>query len=193
MTTTSTRFSAAKLARRALPLLAFVGAPLATVTALAVPVTGTALPGALTASYPVTIPLTSATLGAPSVLSLNVAGGAILVNDNRGSTGGTWSTTATMTAFTGVVVPANTVPASSLSVSPGAVIPALTNPAGSSATAGAAGQTFAGTVTFMSATGGNGTGTYGLNPSFTWAPPANTVATAVTGTAYQATMTFTTQ
>jgi hypothetical protein len=73
------------------------------------------------------------------------------------------------------------------------VIAAATNPAGSGATAGAASQTFAGTVTFMSATGGLGTGTFGLNPSFTWSPPANTVAAASTGTAYQATMTFTTQ
>ncbi len=192
MSTRSTRLSAAKLARRALPLLAFVAAPLATVTALAVPVTGTALPGVLTASYPAAIVLTSATLGAPSVLNLNVAGGAILVSDNRGSTGGTWSTTATMTGFTGVLVPANTIPASSLSVTPGSVIPALPNPGGSLATAGSAGQTFGGTVTFMSATGGAGLGTFGLNPSFSWDPPANAVA-AGGGTAYQATMTFTTQ
>ena len=192
MTITTSRFSASKMARRALPLLVFVAAPLAAVTALAVPVTGTALPGTLTAVYPASIVLTSATLGTPGLTSLNVAGGAVLVNDNRGSTGGTWSTTATMTAFTGVLVPGNTIPASSLSVNPGAVIPALTNPGGSSATAGAAGQTFAGTVTFMSATGGNGTGTYGLNPSFTWDPPANSVAGGG-GTAYQATMTFTTQ
>jgi hypothetical protein len=194
MTIQATRFSASRLARRALPLLAFVVMPMATVTAVAATtVTGTALPGTLTATYPATVALTSATLGTPAVTNLNVAGGAILVSDNRGSTGGTWSTTATMTNFTTVVASANTIPASSLSVSPGAVIAAATNPAGSGATAGAASQTFAGTVTFMSATGGLGTGTFGLNPSFTWSPPANTVAAASTGTAYQATMTFTTQ
>ena len=42
--------------RRALSLMAFVAAPLATVTALAAPnVSGTALPGTLTASYPALI------------------------------------------------------------------------------------------------------------------------------------------
>jgi hypothetical protein len=193
MTTTTTSPRVTKLVRRAVPLLAFVAAPLATVAALAVSVTGTALPGTLTATYPATIALTSATLGTPAVTNLNVAGGAILVSDNRGSTGGTWSTTATMTNFSTVVASANTIPASSLSVNPGAVIAAATNPGGTSATAGAAAQTFAGTVTFMSATGGTGLGTFGLNPSFTWSPPANTAAAASTGTAYQATMTFTTQ
>jgi hypothetical protein len=48
-------------------------------------------------------------------------------------------------------------------------------------------------VTFMSGLGGTGQGTYGLNPTFTWQVPANAVATAGSGTAYQATMTFTTQ
>src|SRR5258708_34646190 len=95
MSTRSTRFSAAKLARRALPLLAFVAAPLATVTALAVPVTGTALPGVLTASYPAAIVLTSATLGTPSVLNLNVAAGAAPVQDKPRSTAVTCSTTST--------------------------------------------------------------------------------------------------
>jgi hypothetical protein len=165
-------------------------------TALAVPnVSGTALPGTLTASYPASIAFGSATVGAPVNLALSVAGGAVLVSDNRGSTGGTWSTTATLSNFSTVVASSNTIPSSSVTMSPGSVIAAATNPAGTSATAGSGNQDFATpstVVTFMSGTG-SGQGTYGVNPTFTWTVPANAAAAATVGTAYQATITFTTQ
>ncbi|MHB8508111.1 MAG: WxL domain-containing protein [Candidatus Dormibacteria bacterium] len=194
MTAPATHSDLIRAARRALPLFAFVALPLATVTALAsVTVTATALPGTLAAVYPTAIALTSTTLGSPTSLNLSASAGAVSVSDNRGSTGGTWSTTATMTQFTGVVTSTNTIPASSLTVSPGSIVAAATNPSTSSATAGGASQSFSGTVTFLSASGGTGLGTFGVNPTFTWSPPANTVAAATTGTAYTATMTFTTQ
>ncbi|MFN2462956.1 MAG: hypothetical protein ABR573_03510 [Candidatus Dormibacteria bacterium] len=186
--------STRRFAIKAIPLLGFVVLPLATISAMATTVTGTALPGALTATYPAAIALGSGTVGAPVNLTLNVSGGAILVSDLRGSTGGTWSTTAALSNFTATVGTA-TIPSSSVSMSPGAVIASATNPTGTTATAGSASQDFATTstnVTFMSASGA-GQGTFGLNPTFTWTVPANSVAAAGTGTAYTATMTFTTQ
>src|SRR6202011_2537379 len=102
-----------------------VAAPLTVVPGLAVPnVTGTALPGTLTASYPAAIAFGNATAGAPVNLAFNVTGGAILVSDNRGSTGGTWSTTATLSNFSTVVASGNSIPSSSVAMSPGSVIAA---------------------------------------------------------------------
>ena len=180
-----------------LSILAFVGAPLATVTALATPdVTGTALPGTLVAAYPPLIAFGNATAGGPVNLAFSVSGGAIVVSDNRGSTGGTWSITATLSDFSTVVASSNSIPSSSVTMSPGSVIAAVTNPVGTSATAGGNSQQFTTpttVVTFMSGVGGTGQGTFGLNPTLTWTVPSNAVAAAVTGTAYQATITFTTQ
>lgn len=191
-----TRPPARRLFARALPLVAFVAAPLTIMTALATPnITGTALPGTLTAVYPAAISFGNATAGAPVNLAFSVTGGAIVVSDNRGSTGGTWSTTASMSNFSTVVASSNSIPSSSVSMSPGSVIAAATNPSGTSASAGGNNQEFATpttVVSFMSGTGA-GQGTYGLNPTFTWAVPANAAAAATVGTAYQATITFTTQ
>jgi len=181
---------------RALPLLAFVALPLFTISAVAATtVTGTAISGVLTATYPVAIALNSATIGAPSTTSLNVTGGAIVVSDLRGSAGGTWNTTATLTNFSDAAT--HTIPSSSVSVTPNAVIPAssnLVNASASSGTGGAftnpASAANATSVQFMSANG-SGWGVFGLNPSFTWTVPAN--AFAGLGTVYTATMTFTTQ
>lgn len=177
---------------RALPLLAFMVVPLTTIIALgATTVTGTAISGVLTATYPAAIALTSATIGTPSTTTLSVAGGAIVVSDLRGSAGGTWNTTATLSNFaqTGG---ANTIPSSSVSVAPNAVISASGNLVSASASPGTGGAFATNTtnVQFMSANG-SGWGVFGLNPGFTWTIPAN--AYAGLGTVYTATMTFTTQ
>lgn len=186
---------------RLAPVLAFVGLPLATITAVAataVPVTGTALPGTLTAIYPAAIALNTGTAGLAVNTALNITGGAILVTDTRGAGScGTWSTTATLSDFT-QVGGAATIPSSSVSVTPGSVLASLTNPVGAVATAGGGGAftnpSTAGSptnVSFMSASG-LGCGIFGLNPTFAWTVPANATA-AGGGTAYTATMTFTTQ
>ena len=182
-----------------LPALAFVGLPLATITAVAstgVPVTGTAVAGVLTAVYPASIALNSTTAGVSTNLALNVSGGAIVVADARGASCGTWTTSATMSNFTDVATGTHTISSSSLSMSPGTVIN-VGNLAGMTATAGADNQVFTTTstaVTFMSATGTGtgGCGTFGLNPTFTWAVPANAFSSGL-GIAYSGTMTFTTQ
>jgi hypothetical protein len=62
-------------------VIAAIAAPLTIVAAVAAPnVSGTALPGTLTASYPASIAFGNATAGAPVNLALSVSGGAILVS-----------------------------------------------------------------------------------------------------------------
>jgi len=194
-----TRFtnSQARRASRVLPLLAFVIAPLGTIGALAataVPVTGSVVGGSLTATYPAAVAFGSSnTAGVAGQLNLTAPTGllgAVTVTDTRGSTGGAWTTSATLTDFAETGSPSTTIASKTVSVTPNAIISAPTNPTGTTASAGAGGAftTNSTAVVFMSATGNAGLGTYALNPTFTWTPPAN----AVIG-AYTATMTFTTQ